>query len=251
MVFVSYSHADYKWFERFSTMVSPLRRQTEISVWSDKEIRPGQDWPPTIRNALDAASVAVLLVSDNFLASDFIAKEELPYIFRARKERGVEILWLPLSHCHFDLTELSSIQAVSDPARPLNSMVESEYQSVLRELCDRINEAARRAETPTINKALSSRKLKRFNANLQVLARPAKRETEVLVYSGDKRWHTQSRIAKGSMTCDCWIGDEHTNSGDAFKIIAITRLGHLSPKSSHLNIPIHRTKSEEVRVTRE
>jgi hypothetical protein len=60
---------------------------------------------------------------------------------------------------------------------------------------------------------LNNKCLELLQKDLKVLAKPAYRETEVLLFSGDG-WHTQSRIAKGSMTGNCWIGDKnHTKSG--------------------------------------
>ncbi|HEY5705275.1 MAG TPA: toll/interleukin-1 receptor domain-containing protein [Terrimicrobiaceae bacterium] len=252
MVFISYSHADEDWCKRFLVMAKPLQRYAEISVWSDTNIGPGKPWPSEIRKALDEASVAVLLVSDNFLASDFIANEELPYILKARRERALEVLWIPLSPSYFQLTPLATIQAVIAPSKPLNSMVEFGYKAAFCELCQRIDQVVKEAETPIINRTLNGRRLQRVQRKLQVLAKPAKRETEVLLYCGDNKWYTQSRIAKGSMTSDCWIGDEkHTKRGDTFKILAITRQGRLSPGTSHLNIPVHRTRSEKVTIIRD
>jgi hypothetical protein len=45
----------------------------------------------------------------------------------------------------------------------------------------------------------------RYLAVISFDAKPAYRETEVLLFSGDG-WHRQSRIVKGSMTADCWMG---------------------------------------------
>jgi hypothetical protein len=74
-----------------------------------------------------------------------------------------------------------------------------------------------------------------------VFAKPAMRETEVLVYSGDG-WHKQSRVSKRETTADCWIGDlKHTKPENSFKIIALTRdEGRLRPGSRSY----HRTSLE-------
>jgi TIR domain len=92
VVFVSYSHLDEEWLERFQTVFSPLSRYADIDLWSDERIKPGENWQDEINKAMAKAVVAVLLVSVNFLDSDFIAKEELPHILDAAKKRKIQIL---------------------------------------------------------------------------------------------------------------------------------------------------------------
>ncbi|GCL62184.1 protein kinase domain-containing protein [Pseudaquabacterium pictum] len=77
--FVSYAHEDRDWrtllFERsIGTTVG------DCLVWSDDQLRGGDHWRDEIRQQLGRCSVAVLLVSPHFLASSFIAQDELPEI---------------------------------------------------------------------------------------------------------------------------------------------------------------------------
>jgi hypothetical protein len=87
-VFVSYSHKDQKWLERLLTHLSPLQRNGSIDVWSDKDIRAGASWRKEITQALDKAAVAVLLISADFLASDFVMVEEVPRLLRSAESKG-------------------------------------------------------------------------------------------------------------------------------------------------------------------
>ena len=87
MIFVSYSHQDETWRKRFETMAKPLSRAESMRFWSDKDIRAGE-WEKQIEAAMRGAVAAVLLVSDNFLASDYIIEKELPHLMRAHTEQS-------------------------------------------------------------------------------------------------------------------------------------------------------------------
>jgi len=237
----------------FLKMVKPLERYEEIKFWSDRDIETGKNWKKEIDAAMRSASVAVLLVSYNFLASDFIANEELPFFLDAARDHKVGVMWVLITPCLWKNTRLKNIQALCvNEFEPLVRMTGFGWMQTLCALGEKIDEVVRNLETPVINLALNGRKLQRVQLNLQVLAAPARRETEVLVLSGDKRWHVQSRISKGSMRANCWIGDEeHSKSGDKFQIVAITRARlKLIPGSVHMNLPQHRTRSKEITVIR-
>ena len=59
-------------------MIAPLEREGRIERWDDTRIRPGSEWRSEIKQALERARAAVLLISADFLASDFIQDNELP-----------------------------------------------------------------------------------------------------------------------------------------------------------------------------
>jgi len=76
--FVSYSHEDREWLQQLMKHLAPVLRDESFVVWDDRQIKAGEQWEGEIFRALDSARAAILLVSANFLASDYIAKKELP-----------------------------------------------------------------------------------------------------------------------------------------------------------------------------
>jgi len=131
-VFISYAHADAQWLERLQTHLKPLERAGQIDRWDDTRIKPGMEWRKEIEQALARARVAVLLVSAAFLASDFIAGNELPPLLAAAEEEGALILPIILSPCLFeDTPELSRFQAFNPPSKTLEEMSDPEWKRVL------------------------------------------------------------------------------------------------------------------------
>jgi hypothetical protein len=128
-VFISYSHTDGEWLERLRVHLKPLKKS--LDIWDDGRIKPGSVWLEEIRAALEEARVAVLLVSADFLASDFITGVEVPALLKSAREGGTEILILILSPSAFStFAELSKYQTVNGPNAPLLGMTKVEQESV-------------------------------------------------------------------------------------------------------------------------
>ncbi|HEX3553174.1 MAG TPA: toll/interleukin-1 receptor domain-containing protein [Thermoanaerobaculia bacterium] len=151
-VFLSYSHQDRSWLDRLNTMLAPLVRTGAVELWWDGQIPPGQHWREQIDDAMATAEVAVLLVSAPFLASQFIAKVELPYFLDAARGQHVKLLWVPVSPCLYEHTPLAEIQAAHDPSRPLSTLPRAEREVALRKICLEIEKAARRRSGEPVEK---------------------------------------------------------------------------------------------------
>jgi hypothetical protein len=140
-VFISYSHKDKKWLDKLQTMLAPLVRNKMIKTWADTSIQPGSKWQEEINNAIASAKVAVLLVSPNFLASDFIANNELPPILEAAKKEGLIVFWIAVSASLYTETEIAKYQAVNDPSRPLARLSSAMLDEELARICKEISQA--------------------------------------------------------------------------------------------------------------
>ena len=81
-----------------------------------------------------------------------------------------------------------------------------------------------------------------------LLAKPARRDVEVLVYSPDKKWWRQAPLRKGMTTTKIYLGNENTKRGTEFPVVAMTCEKQLTQKT-YLNLPDYRTKAE-VTLTR-
>ena len=140
-VFISYSHKDSKWLERLLVHFRPLEREGVIELWADTRIRAGANWREEIEKALESAKVAVLLISADFLASDFIASDELPPLLAAAEKDGVTIIPLIISPSRFSrVPALARYQSVNDPQSPLTALPTSEREAILVKLTEEIEQ---------------------------------------------------------------------------------------------------------------
>lgn len=123
-VLVSYSHEDKEWLERVQVHLKPLARDGKLELWDDTRIKSGQRWRNEIKAALAQADVAILLISADFYASDFIANNELPPLLEsAQSERGLVILGVHISYSDFGNDRiLSEYQTVNTSKQPIEDL---------------------------------------------------------------------------------------------------------------------------------
>jgi hypothetical protein len=131
-VFVSYSHRDKVWLERFREMQDPLARQDLLAVWDDTRMVPGE-WQPQIDAAMRQADVALFLVSSHFLASDFVNREELPELLRLAGQRGLRVVWVLLDVCLWETTPLAKFQGVNTDRPLIGLRNKAARQAIIKE----------------------------------------------------------------------------------------------------------------------
>jgi hypothetical protein len=125
-VFISYSRSDGQYLKELVTHLKPYIRSKAMEVWNDTMIDPGEDWNKQIEKALAGTRVAVLLVSAEFFASDYIYDNELMPLREASDAGEVTLLTVLVSPLTFKDTPLAGLQAVNDPKDPLSKMRTSE-----------------------------------------------------------------------------------------------------------------------------
>jgi hypothetical protein len=140
-LFISYSHKDDKFLNELLTHLKPLERAGRITKWSDKEIAPGSLWLGAIQKPLAEAKVAVMLVTKDFLASDFIHEQELAPLLKDAATGGVSILWVLVKDCNWKQTPLKDLQAAYSTEKALTKMKDRDTAWVA--ICDKILDGLR------------------------------------------------------------------------------------------------------------
>jgi len=90
-IFICYSHKDKKYAERLLDHLRCFEIDGKIETFVDTVIKPGSLWKDKITEALDRAKLAIVLISPDFLLSQFIGAIELPAILEQAKKKYVVV----------------------------------------------------------------------------------------------------------------------------------------------------------------
>lgn len=120
-VFIGYHRKDRHYLERLKAHMARYERDKLLNVWDDLTVKPGMNYQEELEHALNNAKIAILLVSPDFIASDFIDGNVLPPLLQRAEKGGAVILPVILKPCVFEDTALQQFQPFNDPSKPLSS----------------------------------------------------------------------------------------------------------------------------------
>ncbi len=120
-LFISYSHEDEEYVEKFKKHISPLIQKYGIEEWSDRKIIPGKNWEKEIENNLSDADIILLFISSNFLASKSCQKEK-DYAYELKKRKNIAVIPIILSSCGWKGDDkLVKSQALPKDGQPIST----------------------------------------------------------------------------------------------------------------------------------
>jgi TIR domain len=164
-IFISYSHKDEVWKDRLLTHLRVLERRGMVDLWDTSRIQAGANWVADITKAISEANIALLLISPDFLASDFIVQRELPILLEHYQKRGLTVLSILIQQCFWaSIPALAQIQFLNDPENPLAAlsppMAEQAFASIGQKIVDLVEAIYQREE----NEKLADKQAQRKNA---------------------------------------------------------------------------------------
>jgi len=165
-------------------MLRPLEQRHGLDCWDDSRIRATMVWREEIKKALASAQVALLMVSADFLASDFVTREELPELFHAAKKEGLRILWVPLRPCLWEeIPEIEEYKAVIPAEITLARMAEVEQEEAFVQIAKEIMRIFREeAAREPAERSRQPRKISVYKASIGSQGKDAQ---------GEERWDIQ------------------------------------------------------------
>lgn len=119
-LFISYSSRDKTYRESLKGHLSSMERTSEIEIWSDGEILPGAEWDQEIRSNLESADIIVLLISSDFIASDYCSSVEVELAMEKHEKGDSIVLPVIVRACDWQNgLPFSKLQALPERANPI------------------------------------------------------------------------------------------------------------------------------------
>uniref|UniRef100_UPI0035CC38B7 TIR domain-containing protein n=1 Tax=uncultured Nostoc sp. TaxID=340711 RepID=UPI0035CC38B7 len=120
-VFFSYSHKDEVLRDELATHLSMMKRQGVIEAWHDREISAGSEWANAIDDNLEVADIILLLVSANFLASDYCYDKEMTRAMERHQTREARVIPIILKPSDWNGAPFGKLQALPKNAKPVTT----------------------------------------------------------------------------------------------------------------------------------
>lgn len=122
-VFIIYSRQDYRFLIELKKHLSVLERNKLIKIWYDGEIAPGKIWATEIKNHLLQADIILLLVSADFIASDYAYGIEMEKALEMHEKGKAKVFPIIIRDCGWEYTSFAKLQVLPQGGKP----IESEY----------------------------------------------------------------------------------------------------------------------------
>jgi hypothetical protein len=146
----SYSHVDERLRDELQKHLMALQRQGLIDTWHDRRIQAGQEWRGQIDQSFEDADVILLLVSPDFIASNYCYDIEMQRALERHEERSAVVIPVILRPCHWTDLPFGKLQAATKDEKPV--LHYSSLDDGFYEVVQRIKEAL-----PTTAKAVQER----------------------------------------------------------------------------------------------
>lgn len=122
-IFYSYSHKDESLQEQLETHLSLLRRKGYVKTWHDRCITPGEEWESVIGHHVDEADVILLLVSPDFIASDYCYGKELTRAMERHERKESLVIPIILRPVDWAEAPFARLQVLPKDGQPVTSWI--------------------------------------------------------------------------------------------------------------------------------
>jgi internalin A len=140
-VFISYAHKDE---QRFRLQLDPylkiMQQQGLIATWHDRLIKPGAEWANVIDANLEHAQIILLLVSVDFMASDYCREVEMKRAMERHEKGEARVIPIVIRDCNWKTAPFAKLQALPKDGKAVDLWPKKD--SAWRDVADGIEKVA-------------------------------------------------------------------------------------------------------------
>ena len=160
-IFISYAHKDANLWDELDVHLASLKREGKIQPWTDQTIQAGQDWDIEIKGHLESAQIILLLISPDFIHSDYCYNLEMKRALARHDAGTARVIPIILRHVDWQATPFHRLQALPPGAQPITSWSDHDQAYVkvvaeLRKVVDSLTQTTAPSSTVTQRRDSSS-----------------------------------------------------------------------------------------------
>lgn len=136
IVFFSYSHADEALRDQLEMHLSLLRRQGHVDAWHDRRILAGDELDPAIKDSLESADVILLLISANFIGSDYCYSKEMHRAIERHNAGEAHVIPVILRSCDWHSAPFGMLMATPRDGKAITTWpnIDEAFTDVVRQV---------------------------------------------------------------------------------------------------------------------
>lgn len=138
-LFISYSHEDESYFRKLKSYIN-ARSCPNLNIWDDGEIRPGNEWDTEIKTKLNDAQIILLLISQDFLNSNYIDAIELKTALERHAKKQCKVIPIFTKNCYLEnypqITKLQGLPTGMKFLSDLGEQVYAQYAEIQKEIIE-------------------------------------------------------------------------------------------------------------------
>jgi hypothetical protein len=153
-VFIAYSRKDDDLRSKLVTHLSLLKRQGKIAAWYDGDIEIGSEWEVQLQDRLDSSPIILLLISADFLASEYCYETEMKRAIERHQAKTALVIPILLRPCDWQDSPFSKLQGLPKDLKPVTLW--GDQDSAFLDIAKGIRKAVDSLHTRLQGKSLSS-----------------------------------------------------------------------------------------------
>jgi TIR domain/CHAT domain len=141
-VFISYAHEDKLLRDRLAIQLANLRRQGVIRDWFNGDVIPGTEWRKQIQQHIESAQIILLLISADFMASEFCYSTEMMKAIQRHKDGNVRVLPILLRPTDYEGAPFAELRMLPTDNKPLTRWPNHDdaFENIVKGIRRAINE---------------------------------------------------------------------------------------------------------------